>query len=81
MIERMDSRTPISSKWPSILFAHLYVVFFFRLVPHAVVRAADAVQPFLSRQFPGVLLLFGRQRGIVLGGFLFLVLFIHKPIL
>ena len=29
MIERMDSRTPISSKWPSILFAHLYVVFFF----------------------------------------------------
>lgn len=29
MIERMDSRAPISSKWPSILFAHLYVVFFF----------------------------------------------------
>ena len=55
--------------------------FLFRLVLHAVVRAADAVQPFLSRQFPGVLLLFGRQRGIVLGGFLFLVLFIHKPIL
>lgn len=25
--------------------------FLFRLVPHAVVRAADAVQPFLSRQF------------------------------
>lgn len=55
--------------------------FLFRLVPHAVVRASDAVQPFLSRQFSGVLLLFGRQRGIVLGGFLFLVLFIHKPIL
>lgn len=43
----------------------------FRLVPHAVIRAADAVQPFLSRRFSGVLLLFGRQRGIVLGGFLF----------
>lgn len=53
----------------------------FRLIPHAVARASDAVQPFLFRQFPGVLPLFGGQRGIVLGVFLFLVLFIHKPIL
>lgn len=55
--------------------------FLFRLVSHVVVRASDAVQPFLSRQFSGVLLLFGRQRGIVFGIFLFLILFIHKPIL
>lgn len=53
----------------------------FRLVPHAVIRAADAVQPFLFRQFPGVLPLFGGQRGIVPGVFLFLFFFIHKPIL
>lgn len=62
-------------------FIEVAVDFLFRLVPHVVVRAADAVQPFLSRQFSGVLLLFGRQRGIVLGDFLFLILFIHKPIL
>lgn len=49
--------------------------------------AVDSLRPpvcgFLFRLVPhaGVLLLFGRQRGIVLGGFLFLVLFIHKPIL
>lgn len=55
--------------------------FLFRLVPHAAIRAADAVQPFLSRQFPGVLPLFGGQRGIIPGVFLFLFFFIHKPIL
>ena len=33
------------------------------------------------RQFPGVLPLFGGQRGIVPGVFLFLFFFIHKPIL
>lgn len=55
--------------------------FLFRLVSHAVVRAADAVQPFLFRQFPGVLPLFGGQRGIIPGVFLFLFFFIHKPIL
>lgn len=80
MIERMDSRTPISSKWPSILFAHLYVVFFFDWS-----HMLSSARPMrYSHSFPvssGVLLLFGRQRGIVLGGFLFLVLFIHKPIL
>lgn len=40
-----------------------------------------AVQPFLFRQFPGVLPLFGGQRGIIPGFFLFLFFFIHKPIL
>lgn len=81
MIERMDSRTPISSKWPSILFAHLYVVFFFDWSHMLSSARPMRYSHSFFRQFPGVLPLFGGQRGIIPGVFLFLFFFIHKPIL